>query len=449
MFAVIIWARNKMGPEIVEMRRLQKALPPRPTFSELEWALSTIGKVNSTLTAKREELGRQPRPGGVPASVFEALQEMRKEALEEEALQHRRQAEAVSRLEQRHRLYDAWIQLAYDALSSSLSLTTTTSSSPPAPAPPPCKPPPTQVPPPLPAAAATAGGGAAKSASDIKRDLFPSEGSTTSATQLSSAAAAAATTADEHGDTPLRLPKSSTDGKVDLPPRPSPGAEPKLCSSDRRGCNWLEHETFSLIDGKRKLAEEMRACPSSTSFKSKQQRWEFVAGYLEKLRVHKTWQQCVYRWNRLWKPFKTIHGYECAILSKHTSYWRLSPSERVDKRLPRNYSVRVYEVLKQYFVVERTVCSSTVLDSSGLRLGVCRDKGMDGSPLSVEKGDSDVDTNTKVDVVEKSSPKGKTSGKKRRSTVWLDAVRKDPTLHRISVTPGVRLSSCMLAAWDF
>lgn len=442
-----------MGPEIMEMRRLQKTLPPRPSFSQLEWALSTIGRVNSNLAVRRDELGRQPRPAGVPASVFEALQEMRKEALEEEAYQQRQQAEAISRLEQRHRLYDAWIQLAYDALSSSLSLTATTSSSPPAltigaptskvfPAPPPI------------AASASAaggggGGGSAKSASDTKRDLFPSEGSTTSATQLSSAAPAPAIGEDEQADTPISLHKLPIDGVVDLPPRSSPGAELKNCSSDRRGCNWSEHETFLLIDGKRKLAEEMRACPSSALFKSKQQRWEFVAGFLENLRVHKTWQQCVYRWNRLWKPFKTIHGYESAILSKHVSYWRLSPSERVDKRLPRNYSVKVFEVLKQNFVVDRTLLSSTTLEAPGLPLSVCKDEGMDKSPISIEKGDSDVDASPKLEDVGSSPRKGKTSGKKRRNSVWLDAVQKDPMLHRFTVTPGVRLSSCMLAAWDF
>lgn len=434
------------------MRRLQKSLTPRPTFSQLEWALSTIGRVNSNLAVRRDELGRQPRPAGVPASVFEALQEMRKEVLEEEAFQQRQQAEAISRLEQRHRLYDAWIQLAYDALSSSFSLAATASSSPPALTTPAGTSKVFQTPPPIAVSATAAGGGgSAKSASDAKRDLFPSEGSTTSATQLSSAAPAPATGEDQQVDTPISSHKLAMDGVVDLPPPFSPGAELRNGSSDRRGCNWSEHETFLLIDGKRKLAEEMRACPSSALFKSKQQRWEYVAGFLENLRVYKTWQQCVYRWNRLWKPFKTIHGYESAILSRHVSYWRLSPSERVDKRLPRNYSVKVFEVLKQNFVVDRTLLSSAPLQASSLPLNVCKDECLEKSPpISIEKGDSNVEASPKLEDEGSSPRKGKTdSGKKRKNSAWLDTIQKDPMLHRFTVTPGVRLSSCMLAAWDF
>ncbi|MCO5546589.1 hypothetical protein L7F22_000018, partial [Adiantum nelumboides] len=225
-----------MGPELMEMRRLQKALPPRPSFSQLEWALSTIGRVNSNLAVRRDDLSRQPRPAGVSASVFEALQEMRKEVLEEEAYQQRQQAEAISRLEQRHRLYDAWIQLAYDAVSSSLSLTT--SSSPPThaatAAPGSVIPSSHAAPAHIPASAGE--GVSLKSASDTKRDLFPSEGSTTSATQLSSAipAPAAATADEEQANSPLSMHKPLVGEFVGLPRQPSPDRELKHCSSDRR-----------------------------------------------------------------------------------------------------------------------------------------------------------------------------------------------------------------------
>ncbi|MCO5546590.1 hypothetical protein L7F22_000019 [Adiantum nelumboides] len=208
-----------------------------------------------------------------------------------------------------------------------------------------------------------------------------------------------------------------------------------------RGCNWSEQETFLLIDGKRKLAEEMRASPSSALFKSKQQRWEFVATFLGNLRVHKTWQQCVYRWNRLWKPFKTIHGYENIIVPRQVSYWKLSPAERVDKRLPRNYSAKVFEVLKKNFVVDRSALSNSTVEASSLPL--------QSMEKSTEKDDSDVDVSPRFLELESSPSKEKKKAKKRRNSDWLDDMRKDPMLHRFTVTPGVRLSSCMLAAWDF
>ncbi|KAH7433911.1 hypothetical protein KP509_07G092100 [Ceratopteris richardii] len=98
----------------------------------------------------------------------------------------------------------------------------------------------------------------------------------------------------------------------------------------------------------------MRLSCSAAFFTSKQQRWEFVARFLGNLKVHKTWQQCANRWNRLWKPFKIIHAYESNALAKNVSYWKLSPSERVDNRLPHNFSIKFYEVLKKNFFTDKT-----------------------------------------------------------------------------------------------
>lgn len=107
---------------IAEMLALQKALPQRPSFLELEIAVATIAKVDDALAVRREELMHQARPEGILAIVFGALQDMRLEAAENKAIEQKKEAEEVVELEERHRKYDTWIRKVHMALSSEMSL---------------------------------------------------------------------------------------------------------------------------------------------------------------------------------------------------------------------------------------------------------------------------------------------------------------------------------------
>lgn len=110
-------APSSLDEVIGEMLALQKALPPRPSFPELEIAIAAIAKVDDALAARQEQLLRQPKPKDVPPIVFGMLQEMRTEAAESKAKEQKRADEGVVELEERHRRYDGWIRRTHMALS--------------------------------------------------------------------------------------------------------------------------------------------------------------------------------------------------------------------------------------------------------------------------------------------------------------------------------------------
>lgn len=183
---------------ILEMVALQRGLPPRPSLPEIELALSTINTINESLAAKIEEVLRQPRPPDVLSSVFDALQEMRKEALDEQSQEATRASETVIRLERRHRRYDGWIQQAYDALSPRSESESSVG---------------------RPSEGSKQNLVSGKkveraseiSGSDIDSEVFTPEGSITSASQLSSAA-------DEHDSKWQRISKPSAFASADSLP---------------------------------------------------------------------------------------------------------------------------------------------------------------------------------------------------------------------------------------
>lgn len=193
-----------------------------------------------------------------------------------------------------------------------------------------------------------------------------------------------------------------------------------------RGSNWLEHETLLLIDGKRRLGEDMQTGTLMRSMKSKQQRWEFVSSFLKDMGVNKTPIQCDYKWSRLWKPFKIIFDYEKAIPSGKDSYWRMPPQERSALKMPRYFDRTIYDALKQKFGGDRAVNpGSILLDTStpslpgNERSSVCID-----NPVS---HDSQTDaSNGSTDVMEISPSKLPLStGKKRARVPRGSAIKRD------------------------
>lgn len=135
--------------------------------------------------------------------------------------------------------------------------------------------------------------------------------------------------------------------------------------SVERGVNWLENETMLLLDGKKRLDDDMQTGTLLKSMKSRTQRWDFVSSYLADMGVVKTSQQCEYRWSRLCKPFKTIYDYEKCIPSGQDSYWNLANSDRTSKKLPRTFDKKIYVSMREKFAGDRAIDPGDILiDSS-------------------------------------------------------------------------------------
>ncbi|MCO5552602.1 hypothetical protein L7F22_034150 [Adiantum nelumboides] len=112
-----------MGPALTCLDEviavLQKALPKRPSFPELEIAIATITKIDEELAASKNELLQNQRPVEAPGIVFSDFQEMRLEAAEHRANEQKQAAVEVLELEERHRKYDQWIWRVHAVLLSS------------------------------------------------------------------------------------------------------------------------------------------------------------------------------------------------------------------------------------------------------------------------------------------------------------------------------------------
>ncbi|OAE33254.1 hypothetical protein AXG93_1200s1160 [Marchantia polymorpha subsp. ruderalis] len=75
---------------VAQMKLLLTAVPPRPSFGEVEAAKLAIRDEESSLSAKLDELFSEPCPPAVPPRVFRALQEMHESVIRTQSEQEGR-----------------------------------------------------------------------------------------------------------------------------------------------------------------------------------------------------------------------------------------------------------------------------------------------------------------------------------------------------------------------
>lgn len=201
-------------------------------------------------------------------------------------------------------------------------------------------------------------------------------------------------------------------------------------SSLERGINWLKHESLLLLEGKKRLGEEMQFGPLMKALKSRAKRWEFVSSFLADMGVKKTALQCEYRWSRLWKPFKTIFDYEKTVPSGQDSYWHMGGADRMAKKLPRSFDPKIFSAMKDKFGGDHVVDPGDILvDTASHRLpgklllpAIDTVKDPEGSrPESLTNADRDSDV-IEIPMVE---VKENSSGKKRKRPGRPSSVKKE------------------------
>ncbi|KAG6556007.1 hypothetical protein Mapa_001947 [Marchantia paleacea] len=101
---------------VAQMKLLLTAIPPRPSFSEVEAAKHAIRDEESSLSAKLDELFSEPCPPAVPPRVFRALQEMHESVIRTQSEVRRKRHSFVLQLEERHRIFDDLLRKAQSAL---------------------------------------------------------------------------------------------------------------------------------------------------------------------------------------------------------------------------------------------------------------------------------------------------------------------------------------------
>ncbi|MCO5579945.1 hypothetical protein L7F22_033812 [Adiantum nelumboides] len=134
----------------------------------------------------------------------------------------------------------------------------------------------------------------------------------------------------------VSLNKANADRSIPPEKQPSPKSEAKKASMfDQQKLStpivdvpayWDWKETEVLINAKL-LLEDAKEAGEVSKFLRKMESWNIVSSKCAENGVFRTWKQCVDRWNRVLKDFKTIYDYARNTPSGCNSYWATDSSE--------------------------------------------------------------------------------------------------------------------------
>lgn len=186
-------------------------------------------------------------------------------------------------------------------------------------------------------------------------------------------------------------------------------------SKVERVVQWEPHENMVLLDGKKKLVDEMASGQLKKSVRTKAERWDYVANFCAEAGVFKTSAQCNYKWQRIWKPFKLIFDYERNIPSGFDSYWSTYPKKKVDPKLPKKWDKHLYEAMLRRFGGDR----ATKVDIQNNLLGHDKQEAfIQDCPQATDDLDED-------DSMEIAPTKKRTNGIKRKGLSGLSNITKE------------------------
>lgn len=131
--------------------------------------------------------------------------------------------------------------------------------------------------------------------------------------------------------------------------------------STEKNSIWLENEILLLIEGKKRLNDEMREGTLMKTLRTGPQRWEYISNFLYDMGVRRSALQCEYKWSRIWGPFKVIFYYEKCIPSGRDSFWQMSVLDRVSFKLPRTFDPKIFAAMRSNFGGDRAIDPGHIL----------------------------------------------------------------------------------------
>lgn len=165
---------------------------------------------------------------------------------------------------------------------------------------------------------------------------------------------------------------------------------------------WTVAETLTLINAK----QDEKNFPSLGGFmkqtKSAIEKWRNTSAQCHSNGLSRTATQCRDRWDHIQPDYKKIRHYERSVISEQESYWNMMTKERIDKKLPANFTREIYDAMERHFGQNRTVHpGDMVIDTSASDFGALEEHNAAGgsAPLQrnakqempVENGDSSID----------------------------------------------------------
>eukprot|EP01018_Ginkgo_biloba_P019319 Gb_12440 [translate_table: standard] len=133
---------------------------------------------------------------------------------------------------------------------------------------------------------------------------------------------------------------------------------------------WTISETLILINAK----QTEKNVPSPGGFmkqaKSAIEKWRTTSAQCHLNGLDRTATQCRDRWDHIQPDYKKIRHYEQNIVSDHESYWNMTAKERIDKKLPANFTKEIFDAMEKHFGQNRNVHpGDMVIDTSASDYG--------------------------------------------------------------------------------
>ncbi|GLJ44440.1 hypothetical protein SUGI_0932180 [Cryptomeria japonica] len=190
---------------------------------------------------------------------------------------------------------------------------------------------------------------------------------------------------------------------------------------------WTIEETLTLINAK----EVEKNLPSPGGFmkqtKSAIEKWRNTSVQCYSNGLNRTATQCRDRWDHIQPDYKKIRHYERSILSEQESYWNMTTKERIDKKLPANFTREIFDAMEKHFGQNRTVHpGDMVIDTSASDYGALEEHDAVAGSIPLQKntkletpfengGDASIDTENQF------------AGKKRKANPATTGIRSTLT----------------------
>lgn len=190
---------------------------------------------------------------------------------------------------------------------------------------------------------------------------------------------------------------------------------------------WTIDETLTLINAK----QVEKNVPSPGGFmkqtKSAIEKWRNTSMQCCSDGLNRTATQCRDRWDHIQPDYKKIRHYEHSILSEQESYWNMTTKERIDKKLPANFTRDIFDAMEKHFGQNRTVHpGDMVIDTSASDYGALEEHDAVAGSNPLQKntkletpyengGDASIDRGTHF------------SGKKRKTVPTTTGIRSTLT----------------------
>lgn len=153
----------------------------------------------------------------------------------------------------------------------------------------------------------------------------------------------------------------------------TPRGKRKLSSEHKGRVRWTSSDTLILVNAKL-LEKNMSSIGAAMKRpKSAMEKWRTISAHCHENGLDRNGTQCRDRWKHILPDYKKIRNYERNIPPGHISYWNMTAKERLDKKLPTNYTRELYEAMGKHFGQRGNDAGDLIIDTSASDHGVFED----------------------------------------------------------------------------